>query len=463
MEFNQINSISDNSTICAVASPAGRGGIAVIRLSGPDSLSIVEKAFSGAHKLSKNPRNAVYGEYSSIGNEILDDMVAIYFKSPHSFTGEDTVELSLHGSTWIQREVLNDLVKRGARIAGPGEFTRRAFVNGKMDLTGAEGVADLIAADSKKAHDIALSQLKGSFARELEKLREQLVEFASLLELELDFSEEDVEFADREKLLNLCELIISKIKRLADSFAKGKVLKEGVTVAIVGLPNVGKSSLLNLLCKDEKAIVTEIPGTTRDLIEETVEIDGVLYRFIDTAGLRESSDPVENIGVSRAREVIGKANIVIWMIDSTSKDSKQFEELDNFLSKYPDKHLIILENKSDIKGDSIHDKEIEYTGIIPFSTFTEEGLQDLYNRLTSFTNTELSEDNFIVTNARHYEALIKSLDSLRRVAEGLSTGLSADFIAQDIRETLHHLGTITGAVTTDDLLHTIFSRFCIGK
>ena len=462
MEFNKIKSGED--TVCAISTPPGKGGVSVIRISGPDSLSIFKDAWRGKDISSETPRLSLFGKYVSIEGEVVDEVVATYFKSPASFTGEDTVEISMHGSLWIQNEILSDLIKRGTRIAQPGEFTQRAFLNGKIDLAQAEGVADLIASDSKASHRLALSQMKGDFSKELEHLRNRLIEFASLLELELDFSEEDVEFADRYLLWNLSESIIQRIERLASSFSVGNVMKNGVPVVIAGIPNAGKSSLLNLICGDEKAIVTDIPGTTRDIIEDKVEINGISYRFIDTAGLHNSTDKVESIGISKARETIDKAQIVIWVFDPTGDREIQMEELNSYLSSPHDSHLIVIQNKSDLVKERLAiSGELEELGVILFSTKTSEGLDELKSRLHELATTGVNQNDVIVTNIRHFEALTKSAEALKRARVGLKNNLSADFIAQDIREAIHHLGTITGSITTDDLLHNIFSHFCIGK
>ena len=449
------------------------GGIAVIRVSGPDSINIVSNAWIGKDLASSPSHTLHFGKYRSIEGSVLDEAVSSIFRSPASFTGENVVEISIHGSTWIQKEVLNDLIKRGVRIAQPGEFTQRAFLNGKLDLAQAEGVADLIASSSKAAHAMAINQIKGSFSSEFEALRKKLIDFASLLELELDFSEEDVEFADRSSLLLLCDEILDKVNKLAHSFSYGNVLKNGVPVVIAGLPNAGKSSLLNLLLNDDKAIVTEIPGTTRDIIEDTAEIDGILYRFIDTAGLRHTSDVVEGIGVKRALSALRKAFIVVWVIDITLPLSEQIEPLIKFSQENPDKKLIILFNKNDLAKEE-HDIEIrkqfqkDYPllneKVILFSTHSKQGLDSLLEQLRKEVAQDINpEKDIIVTNARHYEALIRAAASLSRVKEGLINGISGDFIAQDIRESISYLATITGEITTDNLLHSIFSRFCIGK
>lgn len=486
-------------TIAAVATAPGIGGIAVIRVSGPEAINIIESAWKGK-KMSEVPSHTVtLGRYIATDGTLLDEAVATVFRGPRSFTGEDVVELSVHGSRWIQREILSDLIRRGARTAEPGEFTQRAFLNGRIDLAQAEGVVDLIASNSRAAHRLAMTQTRGNFSKELDRLRDKLVEFASLLELELDFSEEDVEFADRSRLLELAATILAKVERLAESYSSGAALKEGLPVVIAGVPNAGKSSLLNLLLGDDKAIVTDIPGTTRDTIEDTVELDGILYRFIDTAGLRDSSDTVEAIGIDRARAKMRDARIVIWIIDPTSPLAPQLDELSAFRASKPDARIIRLLNKSDLpasqnnpasalsplsslsessdwSGKSESSKSSERSdwsdlsdssdSITPimFSTKTAQGLSELRSRLLNLATEGFNpQEELMVTNARHYESLIRGAASLRRAIEGIEAGISADFIAQDVRETLHHLGTITGSVTTSDLLHSIFSRFCIGK
>lgn len=453
-----------SDTIAAVSTAPGVGGIAVIRVSGPKALEIVESAWKGK-KISGVPSHTVtLGNYISTDGAVLDETLATVFRSPHSFTGEDVVELSVHGSRWIQREILSDLIRRGARTAEPGEFTRRAFLNGRIDLAQAEGVADLIASSSRAAHQLAMAQTKGKFSKELDVLRDRLVEFASLLELELDFSEEDVEFADRSRLLELANAILAKVDRLAESYSSGAAFKEGLPVVIAGVPNAGKSSLLNLLIGDDKAIVTDIPGTTRDVIEDTMEIDGILYRFIDTAGLRASADAIESIGIDRARAKMRDARIVIWIIDPTAPLAPQLGELSSFRATKPEIKIITLLNKSDLSKTDIPLENAQLSEPIPFSTKTAEGLTELKRRLSQLATERFNpQEELIVTNARHYESLVRGAESLRRAIEGIETGISADFIAQDVREAIHHIGAITGAITTPDLLHSIFSRFCIGK
>ncbi len=496
--------MNGQSTIAAVSTPAGTGGIAVIRISGPDAIEIVGGAWRGKPLKEIAGHTATLGKYVSTSGELIDECLATLFRAPRSFTGEDVVEISVHGSVWIQREIMADLIRRGARAAGPGEFTQRAFLNGRLDLAQAEGVADLIAASSKAAHDLAVSQTRGRFSREFEALRERLIEFASLLELELDFSEEDVEFADRANLRSLAGAILAKVERLADSYASGAVLKDGIPVVIAGIPNAGKSSLLNMLLGEDKAIVTDIPGTTRDVIEDTAEIDGILFRFTDTAGLRESDDMVESIGIERAKEKIRTARIVIWVFDPFADAARQISEIREIMREDPDRKLIVLVNKSDLAGEKNHrmtespdtDEFIPETGhlhnegndtasltegaqrgddadasfesvikdAIPFSAKTGEGFGMLKQRLKEMSyNGYDPGQELIVTNARHYEALTRGAESLRQAIAGIDSNLSADFIAQDVREALHFLGTITGSVTTPDLLTSIFTHFCIGK
>lgn len=496
--------MNGQSTIAAVSTPAGTGGIAVIRISGPDAIEIVGGAWRGKPLKEIAGHTATLGKYVSTSGELIDECLATLFRAPRSFTGEDVVEISVHGSVWIQREIMADLIRRGARAAGPGEFTQRAFLNGRLDLAQAEGVADLIAASSKAAHDLAVSQTRGRFSREFEALRERLIEFASLLELELDFSEEDVEFADRANLRSLAGAILAKVERLADSYASGAVLKDGIPVVIAGIPNAGKSSLLNMLLGEDKAIVTDIPGTTRDVIEDTAEIDGILFRFTDTAGLRESDDMVELIGIERAKEKIRTARIVIWVFDPFADAARQISEIREIMREDPDRKLIVLVNKSDLAGEKNHrmtespdtDEFIPETGhlhnegndtasltegaqrgddadasfesvikdAIPFSAKTGEGFGMLKQRLKEMSyNGYDPGQELIVTNARHYEALTRGAESLRQAIAGIDSNLSADFIAQDVREALHFLGTITGSVTTPDLLTSIFTHFCIGK
>ena len=451
-------------TIAAIATPAGQGGIAVIRVSGRDAFDIVQKMWRGKPLAQCTSHTAHLGNILQEDGSVLDQAVVTLFRAPNSFTGEDTVEISVHGSRWIQREALNQLMHCGAKPAGPGEFSQRAFANGRMDLAQTEAVADLIAAESRAAHRLALSQMSGAFSRKLNELREQLIHFGSLLELELDFSEEDVEFADRTQLINSAKETLAVVQRLALSYKSGRAFKEGVPVAIAGAPNVGKSTLLNRLLDSDKAIVSDIPGTTRDIIEDTREIGGILFRFIDTAGLRDTADTVERIGIERAKDHIERAAVTLWLVDPTQPLEAQ---LASITASTESKRFVIL-TKSDLSGSAVTDKILEALPagcpVLTISARTGSGIDGLKSALVSMATTEHNPENeLIVTNARHYEALTAGAESLQRVIDGLQTGIPTDFVAQDVREALHHLGLVTGAVTTADLLTSIFSHFCVGK
>ncbi len=468
-----IGSLED--TIVAISTPTGVGGIAVVRVSGPDSLAIVQKMWQGKNLSKWGSHTAHLGKLIQSDGSLLDEVVATAFLAPNSFTGEDTVELSLHGSRWIQRQVVEELIAHGARAAEPGEFSCRAFKNGRMDLAQAEGIADLIAASSKAAHRLAASQMSGAFSRRLDSLRHQLIEFASLLELELDFSEEDVEFADRQRLTDLATETLTEVKRLAESYGAGRAFKEGIPVAIAGAPNAGKSTLLNLLLEDDKAIVSDIPGTTRDIIEDTREINGILFRFIDTAGLRHTDDTIEQLGIRRAEDRINRASIVLWLIDATLPLEPQVSKINEIILKIPQEICnILLINKTDVEeiqaseiiaklGAPTRNTEKEMS-ILNIAAKTGKGCKALLDILhkTAISGHDI-ENDLIVTNARHHAALTDGAKALERAIDGLKTGLSADFIAQDVREAIHHLSLLTGAITTDTLLTTVFSSFCIGK
>lgn len=479
-------------TIVAVATPHGEGGLAVIRVSGPEAFPLVEKMWRGKQLGSCESHTAHLGLLIQEDGTVLDQAVATLFRAPNSFTGEDTVEISVHGSRWIQRETINRLVRLGARPAGPGEFSQRAFMNGRMDLAQAEAVADLISAGSKAAHRLAMQQMSGAFSHKLEDLRRQLVHFCSLLELELDFSEEDVEFADRSALIASATETLRVVRRLAHSYATGKVFKEGVPVAIAGAPNAGKSTLLNRLLDDDKAIVSDIPGTTRDVIEDTREIRGTLFRFFDTAGLRDTDDTVERIGIERAKERIGRAAVTLWVIDPSQPLRPQTEQFMPNSGSAGSVDILLI-NKSDLPSpemsgedataesdltspkisdaNAIAEKLKEYAGadfdkchVISISAKTGEGLDELEEALLRASVTDHDPDSeLIVTNARHYEALTAGAEALDRAITGLQTGVPTDLVAQDVRESLHHLGLVTGAVTTSDILTSIFQNFCIGK
>lgn len=453
-------------TIVAISTPFGSGGIAVIRVSGHEAIDIVQKSWKGADLHKCQSHTAHFGRITASNGEVLDEAIATLFRSPNSFTGEDTVELSVHGSKWIQRAVVERLIEAGAFPAEPGEFTKRAFINGRMDLAQAEAVADVIASSSRAAHKLAISQLSGGFSKKLNDLRQKLIDITSLLELELDFSEEDVEFADRQRLLSLTGEASDMIKRLATSYKAGRAFKEGVPVAIAGSPNAGKSTLLNALLDSDKAIVSDIPGTTRDVIEDTAEIGGILFRFFDTAGLRDTSDTVERIGIDRAREAIGKAAIVLWVIDLSADENELGKQIsaakESMHELKTGKHLLLL-NKSDVhKVETPEGKGFE--AILPISAKQGEGLEELRLKLAELAKSDNDPDSeIIVTNERHFAALRAGAEALGRVTEGMEANLPGDLIAQDMREAIHHLSTVTGEISTDTLLSTIFSRFCIGK
>ena len=466
--------IRSEETICAPATTSG-GAIAVIRISGQESLTICDKIFypldKGFKLIDKKGYTVSFGEIRS-GKEIIDEVLLTVFRSPQSYTGENSAEISCHASQYIIRKILELLILNGAISAKPGEFTQRAFLNGKMDLSQAEAVADLIASKSRASHDIALNQMRGGFSAEISRLRFELLNFASLIELELDFGEEDVEFADRDKL----KTIVTSVKELADkmttSFQLGNVLKNGIPVAIVGKPNSGKSTLLNTLLMEERAIVSEIPGTTRDTIEDTIVIDGIEYRFIDTAGLRETTDLIETMGIRKTHEKISQASIILLIdeiSDSSESINKRVQSVREMIRK-SDKHLIILINKTDMVSDS---RQTELEGNIDFektetllfiSAKEKKGLEELRLKLSKIAGKgKFSSDDIIVTNIRHYEALLHVSESLGRVISGLENHIPEDLLAIDIRQAIHYLGEITGEITSDEILGNIFRNFCIGK
>jgi len=483
------------STICALSTGQG-GAIAVIRVTGKDTFSIVNKIFS--KDISGVPANTVHFGTIKNGEEIIDEVLVTVFRSPNSFTGEDLVEISCHASKFIQQEILHLLLTNGCEAAAAGEFTMRAFMNGKMDLSQAEAVADLICSQSKAAHKLAIQQLRGGFSDEIKKLRDELIHFASMIELELDFAEEDVEFADRAKLLVLVDSICKIVTHLIDSFAYGNAIKNGIPVVIVGVPNVGKSTLLNALLNENKAIVSEIAGTTRDIIEDEVVINGVEFRFIDTAGLRETKDIIENIGIEKAWQKINEATIILYLVDAVESSREEIlKTVDAFKTKIAkqDKKIVVVANKIDkfsvekvekvlkvgLRG-SARDGEYaspkveevlkvsgmeKFDGIenvIGISARDGFGMDELKKELYEYVSSnEFSHEGVVVTNARHKNALERAAVALADVRKGLVNGTTGDFVAADIRKALYHLGEITGEITTDDLLGNIFSKFCIGK
>tara|TARA_B110000196_G_scaffold92310_1_gene79945 strand:+ start:8423 stop:9781 length:1359 start_codon:yes stop_codon:yes gene_type:complete len=444
-------------TICALATGSGIGAIAIVRISGNQAINICNKVFS--KNLEDVKSHTIHFGTIKNDKELIDEVLLSVFKNPYSFTGEDVIEISCHGSVFIQQQILQLLTKNGSRMANPGEFTLRAFTNGKMDLSQAEAVADLIASESKKAHKIAINQMRGGFSDDLKKLREQLINFASLIELELDFSEEDVEFANREQFNELLLLIKEKLTKLIDSFQLGNVIKNGIPVAILGAPNVGKSTLLNTLVNEDRAIVSEIAGTTRDTIEDIINIEGVQFRFIDTAGLRDTSNKIEIIGIQKALEKAEKAKVIIYLLDATADFKAQEKEIKK-IKKLQNKMIVVV-NKTDLNPNIC--KTLKKKNYLFISAKNKDGIEDLTKTITSIIDINLSSDETIISNSRHQEELSKTLVEIIAVIEGLNNDISGDLLAINIRQALYHLGLITGEVTTDDLLGNIFSKFCIGK
>ncbi|MDO4186188.1 MAG: tRNA uridine-5-carboxymethylaminomethyl(34) synthesis GTPase MnmE [Bacteroidales bacterium] len=476
-----MNRVED--TICAIATAQG-GAIGLIRVSGPEAITATASIFKpmkeGRQLEKAQPYSLTFGQITD-GKEVIDEVLVSLFRAPHSYTGEDSTEIACHGSSYILQRVLQLLIQAGCRLAMPGEYTQRAYLNGKMDLSQAEAVADLIASTSAATHRLAMSQMRGGFSKELGQLRDQLLHFTSLIELELDFSDhEDIEFADRSELFQLADHIEQVITRLTDSFRVGNALKKGVPVAIVGKTNVGKSTLLNRLLHEDRAIVSDIHGTTRDVIEDTIIIGGITFRFIDTAGLRETTDAIEQIGIKRAYQKLEEAQIVLWLIDTPPTE----EELQDMTSRCEGKKLIIVRNKADKQTDT------DFSYIKSQAGFSQLDSQQSLNFQFSILNfqfielsakfdpnidalqrllvqaaemPEVTQADVIVTNARHYEALTHALEAIQRVQQGLHDGLSGDFLSQDIRECIYHLSDIVGEVTADDVLQNIFKHFCVGK
>ena len=471
MQTNFLNT----DTICAVATPQGMGAIAVIRVSGPEAISIVSQLFTQNGKpfdMEKMVSHKAYYGHIVDNGDLLDEVLVTFFKAPHSFTGEDSAEISVHGSVYVQQKLLQVLIAHGCRMAEAGEFTRRAFINRKFDLAQAEAIADLISSESDAAHRVAINQLKGGFSKELQMMRSKLLEMTSLMELELDFSEEDVEFADRSQLKALLQETLSQVDRLKDSFRLGNAIKNGIPVAIVGQTNTGKSTLLNALLGEDRAIVSDIAGTTRDTIEETLNINGILYRFIDTAGLRNTDETIEKIGIERSYRKINEASVVIGMLDATNDYVSVLSAANDIRSKVDLEHqqLILCINKVDtlsdqgeaLLGELRLDLDNDAILVICLSAKHSFGLNDLYNTL-KHSQPIASPDATLVTNVRHYEALLHASESLNQFQQGLEMNIPTDLISQDLRQALYYLGSITGEITTDEVLGTIFSRFCIGK
>lgn len=487
----------DKDTICAVSTPAGVGGVAIVRISGDKAIAIADSVLQLSKPLADKKANTVsFGrllrkvkvesqkskveshtlivdspnhQITESPAEILDEVLVSLFRAPHSFTGEDVVEIAVHGSVFIQREAIKVLLNAGCRMADHGEFTKRAFMNGKMDLSQAEAVADVIASRSAAAHKVAVSQMRGGFSRKLQTLRAQLLQFTSLIELELDFSEEDVEFADRTQLKALSTQIETDINRLINSFSTGNAVKNGVPVAIVGETNAGKSTLLNLLLQDDKAIVSDIHGTTRDIIEDTTDIGGMLFRFIDTAGIRETSDTIENLGIKRSYGAIEKAQIVLWMIDATQVSEHIDWMATRIVPRAQGKQLFLLFNKIDKLSD---DEKNVLDGMFAevdarrfyISAKYDKGMDAVRDALVEASHlAEIDDNDVVVTNLRHYEALVKAQTAIVKVQEGLATGLSGEFLSMDLHDCLDALGSIVGQISSDEVLGEIFSKFCIGK
>ncbi|MBN9284906.1 MULTISPECIES: tRNA uridine-5-carboxymethylaminomethyl(34) synthesis GTPase MnmE [unclassified Flavobacterium] len=458
-------------TIVALATPSGAGAIAVIRISGKEAISIAASVFQSVSgkDITRQRTHTLHLGHIVDGEKVLDQVLLSLFKGTNSYTGENTVEVSCHGSTYIQQQIIQLLLRKGCRMANAGEFTLRAFLNGKLDLSQAEAVADLIASDNEASHQIAMQQMRGGFSNEIAKLREELLNFASLIELELDFAEEDVEFADRTQFHELLNRIEFVLKRLIDSFAVGNVIKNGIPVAIVGEPNVGKSTLLNALLNEERAIVSDIAGTTRDTIEDELVINGIGFRFIDTAGIRETVDYVESIGIKKTFEKMEQAQVVVYLVDSSAILGENLNsvqvEIEKIRNQFPLKPLVIIGNKAD-KLTTAQTAQIqsEIPDILLISAKENMNVEALKDKLLSFVNTgALRNNETIVTNTRHYDSLLKALEEIQKVQWGLQSNLSSDLMAIDIRQALYYFGEITGQVTNDELLGNIFANFCIGK
>jgi tRNA modification GTPase len=453
--------LNNNDSICALATPAG-GAIAVIRVSGNDAVAITDAVFCAANGkplAQAKPGTLHYGEMKNAKGEVIDDVMVSVYRAPHSYTGEDSTEISCHGSRYIIQKIIESLISNGCRQALPGEYTQRAYLAGKMDLSQAEAVADLIAATNRASHQLAINQLRGNFSNELSSLREQLLQITTLLELELDFSDQDVDFADREELKELGVRIEQRINSLMRSFKAGQAIKNGVPVAIIGKTNVGKSTLLNKLLNEDRAIVSDIHGTTRDIIEDTMDINGITFRFIDTAGIRQTSDEIEMMGIERTYKKIDEATVVLWLFDE--QPSK--EEIKDMTDRTSGKKLIIVHNKMD-KSEPLSLSSLDVP-VIDISAKFGNNINDLKQMIYAAAEIpDITENDVVVTNARHYDALLRAHQSILRVIQGLKDQLSGDLLAEDLRDCLHALSDIVGGeVTSDEVLHNVFRHFCIGK
>ena len=456
-----MNAISREETICALSTPQGVGGIAVVRVSGKAAWAIVSKLFSKPLQ-PEQKRKALFGCIFD-GKEILDEVVVTLFQGPHSFTGEDVVEIACHGSRYVQQRILQLLQENGCRMATAGEYTMRAYLNGRMDLSRAEAVGDVIASESAAAHKQAVHQMRGGFSKEIDGLRERLIHFASLLELELDFSEEDVEFADRTQLLNLLNEILKVVVQLRDSFQLGNAIKNGVPVAIVGAPNAGKSTLLNALLNEERAIVSDIAGTTRDTVEEVLNVEGIQFRFIDTAGIRETSDTIEQMGIARSMEKVSHAQLVLLLVDVVNTSQAQIDEMLESIRSHARAEAKVLVVFNKIDSNPNFELNVEGSNALRISAKEGSGISELRSWLVESFAPLLNESDTVVTNARHFESLRLAALSLEEVLNGMNLGVPSDLLTVDIRKTLYHLSEITGSISADDILHSIFGKFCIGK
>ncbi len=457
--------MNTKDTICSISTPHGIGAIAIVRMSGPQSFDIARQFFAFDFAAMR-PYEAKYASLMADG-QLIDQVMVVKYAAPHSYTGEDMVEISCHGSTYIQQKILQLLIEHGCRMANPGEYTMRAFMNGKMDLPQAEAVGDLIDSQSEASHRLAVNQLKGAFSAKMKDLRNQFVEFASLLELELDFSEEDVQFANRERLSALLSEIKTEVSTLIDSFKAGNAIKSGIPVVIIGKPNVGKSTLLNTLLHDERAIVSHIPGTTRDTIEDVLNIGGVTFRFIDTAGIRNSDDEIENYGIERTYQAVAKADIILYMVDAAETSLAEIQEEISFLKEEVDmegKKLILVANKIDslteMPHQLMHLKEYE---IVYVSAKRNVNIEAITDQLLAVAETHRMSDQTMLTNVRHYDNFLKIRESIENIEKGLADGIPTDLVAIDVRDALHYLGLVTGEIATDEILNTVFGHFCIGK